>query len=140
MTPERRQNLNRLLIFWLIMILIMQSTPQQRNTSAGPNDWVIDGNTVYVNDTLVYASATPHTVHGTEDIIFEFESKSYSGDIDFIWGFNENEMKPQKIWLWQNYSHPHSYYEGVEKHFQEYIEKLPKKSEDEVRNVRRESE
>ena len=114
MTPERRQNLNRLLIFWLIMILIMQSTPQQRNTSAGPNDWVIDGNTVYVNDTLVYASATPHTVHGTEDIIFEFESKSYSGDIDFIWGFNENEMKPQKIWLWQNYSHPHSYYEGVE--------------------------
>jgi len=77
-------------------------------------NWIIDGNTVYVNDSLVFASATPHTVHGTDEVVFEFESKVFTGDVDFAWGFNQNIMIPTNIWLWQNYSHENYYYEEQE--------------------------
>jgi len=80
-------------------------------------NWVIDGDTVYVDDSLVYASATPHTMNGgREDIVFEFESKTFSGDVDFAWGFNQNMMRPTDIWLWQNYSHPF-YTQGEEEKY-----------------------
>ena len=67
--------------------------------SSDYGEWVIDGNTVYVNDSLVFASATPHAVHGTDEVVFEFESKVFTGDVDFAWGFNQNIMIPTNIWL-----------------------------------------
>ena len=77
-------------------------------------NWNIDNNTVYVNDSKVFASATPHTISGSDDVVFEFESKVFTGDVDFAWGFNQNIMKPTKIWLWQNYSHENYYFEEQE--------------------------
>jgi len=87
--------------------------------TAGADDlsdapWIIDGNTVYVDDNLVYASATPHTLQSSGDVVFEFESKAYTGDVDFAWGFNGSFMKPDAIWLWQNISHENYYYEEQE--------------------------
>jgi len=71
--------------------------------------WVIDGDTVYVNDSKVFASATPHTVYGSSWVEFVFRSKNYSGDVDFIWGFNTSYVRPRSPLLWWNYTH---YYEG----------------------------
>ena len=111
MSKKTTHQLNKLFLITLIVLLILQSYPIQKRTLADDFDeWIIDGDTVYVNTTDVYASATPHTIHGSDDIIFEFESKTYTGNVDFIWGFNQTEMMPTKIWLWQNYSHPSFYY------------------------------
>lgn len=73
------------------------------------NEWIIDGDIVYVNDSNLYASASPHTIYGSDEVMFEFESKEYSGDVDLAWGFNQEIMRPSDIWLWQNFSHPNSY-------------------------------
>jgi len=77
--------------------------------SAEIDPWIIDGDTVYIDDTNVYASATPHTLNGDDEVVFEFMSKTYSGDIDIAWGFDTTVMKPTGISLWQNYVHNVSY-------------------------------
>ncbi|PNX47433.1 MAG: hypothetical protein BV457_05715, partial [Thermoplasmata archaeon M9B1D] len=75
------------------------------STVSSLNDWVIDNNTVYVDNSQVFASATPHTINGDGDVVFEFSSKVYSGNVDFCWGFNQQVMKPTNIWIWKNYTH-----------------------------------
>jgi len=103
----------------IITSFILLSIPLSKNVG-GDNptdeDWIIDGDTVYVDDSKVYASATPHTIYGADEVVFEFESKQYSGDVDFCWGFDETVMKPTNIWLWQNYSHPMYSWGEVEKY------------------------
>lgn len=69
------------------------------------DSWVIDGDTVYVNDELLFASATPHTIIGTSWVEFEFISKVYSGEVDFAWGFNTPTVQPLKVEIWENYEH-----------------------------------
>jgi hypothetical protein len=96
--------------FLLVLSIIIPS----KSIDAQEGDWIISGNTVYVNDDKTYASATPHTINGREEVVFEFLSKVYTGNVNFIWGFNETLMKPKNIWLWQNYSHPSSYNSIVE--------------------------
>ena len=65
-------------------------------------DWVIDDDTVYCNNSIFYASATPHTIQSNGCVTFEFESKEYNGNVDFIWGFNSSIAKPTapiQIWM-----------------------------------------
>ena len=57
-------------------------------------DWTIDGNTVYIDTPQVYASANPHTLHGPGWVEFSFNSKQFSGDVDFIWGFDQPGTSP----------------------------------------------
>ena len=49
--------------------LVFPTADAYETTEIG--EWLIDGNTVYVNDSRVFASATPHTVTNTqEDVVF----------------------------------------------------------------------
>jgi hypothetical protein len=73
-----------------------------------PPNLFIKDDTVYADDEQIYFSATPHTLNGGGDVVFEFESKQYDGDVDLCWGFNGTAMKPIEVWLWENYSHPHA--------------------------------
>jgi hypothetical protein len=57
-------------------------------------DWVIVGDTVFVNDTNAFISAEPHTLTSSGDVEFTLISKSYSGDIDVLFGFNTSEARP----------------------------------------------
>lgn len=91
--------------FLLSTIFISLPFTPFNNIAVAENNWVVSGNTVYVDDALVYASATPHTISGSEDVVFEFKSKVYTGNVDFAWGFNQGVIKPTAIWLWQNYTH-----------------------------------
>ena len=75
---------------------------------ADDNNWVIDGDTVYVDDNNLYASATPHTLYSSGWVEFSFQSKQYDGDIDVIWGFPD-DTKPTHPQIWKNYTH---YYDG----------------------------
>ena len=105
-----------LVIFFLLstVFVSLPFSPFNNNVAIADNNWVVSGNTVYVDDSLVYASATPHTISGSGDVVFEFKSKVYTGNMDFIWGFYQEIMKPTAIWLWQNYSHPYNVQEYVQ--------------------------
>lgn len=50
---------------------------------------------VYIDDANVFLSASPHTFIGSSDVIFNLTSKHYTGNIDMIWGFDTNYLKPK---------------------------------------------
>ena len=76
-----------LLIFFLFLSPVMAYT--------------IDGDTVYINDSNVYLSATPHTIYSSGWVYFNLTSKVYSGDIDAVWGFDTSITKPTKAEIYQ---------------------------------------
>jgi hypothetical protein len=105
--------MNKLLFSYIILALLFLSlipsfSPFSNDIVKAENNWIIEGNKVYVDDPLVYASATPHTISGSGDVVFEFKSKVYTGNVDFIWGFYQEIMRPTAIWLWQNYTHSYN--------------------------------
>ncbi len=51
-------------------------------------EYIIDGDTVYINDSDVYLATTPHTIYGEGWVTSTFISKEYTGDIDVAYGFN----------------------------------------------------
>jgi len=63
----------------------------------------IENDIVYINDSNVFISAKPHTIHSSGWVCFNFTSKRYSGNIDMIWGFNVTNVKPKRALLY----HPH---------------------------------
>ena len=71
----------------------------------GDGNWVIEGNSVYVDDSNVYASATPHTARGDGWVVFDFVSKNYDGEIDVAWGFDTDSIQPKNAQFWKNYSY-----------------------------------
>lgn len=58
-----------------------------------PN-WVINGSSVYVNNSNVFISVTPHSITGDGYVYFNLTSKVYVGDIDIIFGFNSSQIRP----------------------------------------------
>ncbi len=61
------------------------------------DDYTIDGQSVYVNNSKAYISARPHTLWNSGYVNVEFISKQYTGDINVVFGFNINETKPINI-------------------------------------------
>lgn len=79
----------------LIILLLLQSLSVFIPSTAGA-DWVIDGDTVYVDNAQVYLSVTPHTIIESDTVTFHLRSKQYSGNIDAVWLFNTSNCRPRK--------------------------------------------
>ncbi len=79
------------------------TVPTTTTTTIPPN-WVINDDTVYIDDNRVYASATPHTIYSSGWVYFNLTSKVYTGDIDIVWGFDTSTAKPTQAELY----HPHT--------------------------------
>lgn len=68
------------------------------------DEWTIDGDTVYINDTRVYISVTPHTLHDSGWVYLTLVSKKYTGEVDLVFGFDKEQgIHPKKI----EYYSPH---------------------------------
>jgi len=91
----------------LVLMLLLLSVLPINSSNADPEggDWIIDGDTIYVDNADVYLSATPHTIGDSGWINFELESKTHSGNIDCVLGFNSEEAKPSHAEIWKNYTH-----------------------------------
>lgn len=76
---------------------------------AGTDNWTIDGNKVYVDDPYVYISAEPHTINENGWVYFNVTSKVYEGDVDIIWGFDTDYLKPKKAELYKLHNVTKSY-------------------------------
>ena len=72
--------------------------------ATGFDDWVINGDTVYVDDEYVYLSATPHTLGSSGWVEFELRNKVATQNIDVVWGFN-SDCKPKNPQIWKSYDH-----------------------------------
>jgi len=79
------------------------------------DDWAIIDDTVFMEDSNVYLSSSPHTISSPGWVYFNLTSKHYSGNIDAVWGFNSSNVKPKKAELykphyvnWSN-NHTHSF-------------------------------
>ena len=69
--------------------------------SAGSlNDWTISGNNVYINNSNVFINANPANIYSSGWVYFNLTSKSYTGDIDAVFGFNTSLIKPSAIQLY----------------------------------------
>jgi len=98
-----KQKMCNLLIIFLLVCSVFPITIN--SVTADNGNWIIDENSVYVDDSKVFAKATPHTIHGRTWVTFDFRSKEYTGDVDFIWGFDVPTVRPVKCEIWQNTEH-----------------------------------
>jgi len=92
---ERKTLTNLLLIVLLIVGLIPIPI-----TVVADNNYIIDGDRVYIDDTNVYLSATPHTVMQDGWVEFELVSKKFSGDVDVAFGIDQDIMSPKIPQRW----------------------------------------
>ena len=76
----------------LTIIIIIGSI----NIISGENE-IISGDTIYINNEDIFISACPHTLYESGNVTFIVETKSYTGDIDLIWGFNKATAKIKSI-------------------------------------------
>jgi len=86
-------------IFLILIVLVLFS-----NNVKSQGSWIKDGDRVYVDDSNVYISANPHTLHSSGWVYLNLTSKTYSGDIDVVFGFDTSQAKPKKMMLY----HPHT--------------------------------
>lgn len=87
------------LTYILITIIFITLTTIFLISSLGEN-WIINGNKVYINDEKVYISAEPHTFIFDDKVEFTIQSKVYTGDVDVVFGFDTEQVKPKGIELW----------------------------------------
>ncbi len=87
------------------------SKKQEATLNPAFDDFTLDGDRVYVNDSKVYIDATPATLSSSGYVTFNINSKVYTGDVDIVLGFNSNDAKPKSVELHKIHSYDleHSY-------------------------------
>lgn len=58
-------------------------------------NYIIDGNKVYIDDSNLYLSAEPHTLSNSGEVIFNLISKNYEGSADIVFGFDYPTTQPK---------------------------------------------
>jgi len=66
----------------------------------GSENYIIDGDKVYINDSKLYLSASPVNLSGTGYVELELESKVFSGDISVAFGFPSDNYKTTGFDRW----------------------------------------
>jgi len=105
----------KLVIFFLVSLFLLNVFSVSPVNAIIGFEYEIEGDKVYVDNDLFYMSASPHTISSDGWVEFEFKNKDYSGDLDFVWGFNRENTQPQKpIQIWKEYLHYNYTYENKE--------------------------
>lgn len=84
----------------LLIIILLLQTLSFIPITVGDDDWIIDGDKVYIDDEYVYLSAQPHTIIESTWVEFTLISKQYTGDIDVVWGFDHDIVRPKTPQRW----------------------------------------
>lgn len=61
------------------------------------SDYTISKNSVYINDTQAYISATPHTLKSDGYVYITLQTKNYDGGINAVFGFNNSATQPRSL-------------------------------------------
>lgn len=65
-------------------------------------NWTIQGDTVYISTDQAYLSTTPHTITKAGWVYFTVIPRTYTGDIDAVWGFDTDRLQPSKPQIYRN--------------------------------------
>ena len=66
-------------------------------------EYQIEGNAVFIDDSNVFIETQPHTLTKPEETVyFTFNSKKFTGNIDMIWGFDTETVKPKNGYYFKN--------------------------------------
>lgn len=84
--------------------LIFGSSSDIYEFGAETDGGIISGDKVYINDSMAYLVAYPHTITDSGYVNFNLTSKIFSGDIDVVWGFNTSLVKPKSAEYYSPYS------------------------------------
>jgi hypothetical protein len=89
----------------LILVLILSFSLVSGKTQ-DETDKVVDiaevtksGNKVYMDDSSIYISAEPHTLHASGYVYFTIRTKAYTGNVDIYLAFNSTTVKPSSLEL-----------------------------------------
>lgn len=86
-----------LIILSVIAYFLIASLPLGKSEHA----YVLNGSSVYIDNTHAFISATPHTRNSSGYINYELESKDYTGNIDVYFGFDSSTgIKPKSLELY----------------------------------------
>lgn len=80
-------------ILGILFMLFITGCSQQEN-------YDIIGDSVIIDDSNLFMNVTPHTLYNSGWVELEFESKVFSGDIDFVFGFEDDGVIPLKAELY----------------------------------------
>lgn len=78
-------------LFFLLTVIVF-ATPG--------GTFVIEGDTVYIEDSNLYLSATPHTITQNGWVEHVLISKRYGGQIDLAIGVDTDDLRPRKVQLY----------------------------------------
>lgn len=95
---------NKYLIILMLCSLFVATIP----VNAQSENWTIEGDTVYVDDSNVYIGVTPHTIQGSGYVNLEILSKHFSGEIDVCFGFDVPTVSPKSLELYNPHPVLHS--------------------------------
>ena len=79
-------NNRTVLIGFIALVLFISSCSSEEGAN-----YEIVGDSVLVNDSFLYMLVTPHTIQHSQWVELEFESKLFTGDIDFVFGFDSTD-------------------------------------------------
>jgi hypothetical protein len=63
------------------------------------DNWIIDGDRIYVDDENASISITPHTLIQSGELLINLTSKVYEGDVDIVFGVDSDTIKPRDVWI-----------------------------------------
>lgn len=86
-----------ILVAFILLFSISTSVVPVGTTAI--TDYIIDGDTVYIDDANAYIAATPHTVDVSQYVYLDIISKRFTGDIDICFGFNTQFLNPRSLEL-----------------------------------------
>jgi hypothetical protein len=112
---EAKKTISATLVLFILLFSLFSCTFIAFPVKADTYDWVIDGDTVYVDHPHFYLGATPHTLSSSGWVEFNVMLKTTSTDIDFAWGFNSLNGIPSKPQFWKSYEHSETDFRWVEK-------------------------
>lgn len=64
------------------------------------SSYIIDGDTVYIDDENIYLGTTPHTIYGDGWVTSNIVTKSFTGNLNVAHGFNTSAIRPTKAELY----------------------------------------
>lgn len=67
-------------------------------------DWIIDGDMVYTEDENCYLSVTPYNLTGRGWVNYQLVNKRATQDIDIVYGFDIDTIKPKAIQIWKSHT------------------------------------
>lgn len=93
MRMKNKSKTTSLVNYILVSLLILPMLATLNNAE------IFNGDTVYINSTNAYISASPHTIYGDDYITIEVLSKQFTGNINVLFGFNSENALPKSLEL-----------------------------------------